>query len=1097
MSRSGSMFGRLPWIRTIAISLFFLGACLVSGAAEHRALSLNGIAQYVSIAPGETILIDNSGPRFTATPEGAWTTFVSSNAFSGDLITANDSAAVSVWTPRLPRAGTYKVFAWWGTRSGGADSSATFLIKHAGGLSTNIVDQSRDAGRWHLLGNFVFSANNEEFVALRSSGSGTVLADAVRFVTDESFNLTQSVTLEAWVRLPAFDRPWQAVITKGDAWGLGFHGETAIFRTSGADGVVHDLASTRNLVTNRWHHVAASFDGNTKSLYVDGVLAASADWHYALATNSSPVLLGANAASESGNYFQGSLENVRIWSVALSASDVRDLRLYNLRGSEPGLLGDWRFNETNLTALTTADNSLHHLDGLLLESNSPPTRILGLALAPPRPGSLALRFNGFNESASVAVPADGRFDLRDSGTIEAWMYLDALSDKPMALVSKGTGAWELALENGRLVFRTEGLTEPDPANSGARIAATALPGKTPIYPGSWNHVAAVWNGSTGQKSIYLNGVLDATQGNLQGQCASSSGPVLFAARPTGTGAERFFDGVLDEVRIWSKARSQTQLLETFGRDLNGAEPGLAGFWKFDEGTGSIVNDKSPYTGTSAAAGVLSAGMTDLNRIEGRSVGSALQLQFSVRLSGIDDYGLVEGADVFNVTNLTIEAWVKPAGAAFKTVLRKGSSGYGLAIDENGYLRFASTKPVPDWPRSTRPLEFERDAQGNTALDAANHPVFAWNHIAVVVNHGENRTTFYINGQPAGVDLSSLVVNNGDPLVLGRDGVSGGSLFEGLLDEVRLWNVPRSEVAVAMFATTPLLGTVFPGLIGYWTFNEGKGASLVDHSGLNHNGSLMNTDLGNWQEGTDWGMPSLPSGIGGLNPNPAAAGLWLGEVRLDEVNEVQTAAPGSDVVAATARPASIRILLHVDAHGQVRLLKDVIVMKQRNGTNGAPDSSGPLGAVELSTLATNLVLITRPELIPNYEGVMKRGGKLVGLRYGTVAYDFEGLTQPLLGGVGPGASCIGRINLSKNHPTNPYRHKYHPDHPSGFDITRQLTLVFDGNPTDPWQEGPGFGVDHLTGTYSETVVGLHKLPLRVEGTVRFDRINSVSVLDDGQ
>jgi hypothetical protein len=144
-----------------------------------------------------------------------------------------------------------------------------------------------------------------------------------------------------------------------------------------------------------------------------------------------------------------------------------------------------------------------------------------------------------------------------------------------------------------------------------------------------------------------------------------------------------------------------------------------------------------------------------------------------------------------------------------------------------------------------------------------------------------------------------------------------------------------------------------------------------------------------------------------------------------------------------------------------------------------------------------VLITRPELIPNYQGVISRGGKLVGIRYGTVAYDFENTSLPLLGGVSPDGSCLGRIALSKSSPTNPYRHKYHPDHRSGFNIVRQITFQFDGEPGDPWQEAPGYGMVRLTGTYRETVVGLHKIPLHAEGTLQLERIHTVNVLDDGQ
>jgi len=1089
----------LPSSSVWALAALGLNLCLPSAAADNWALHFNGATQYVQVPLGETITMDDQGPRFVTAPSGVWTATSATNAFQGTSFQTSDSQATARWTPQLPRAGAYKVYAWWGGTPATLDPAAQYLVKYAGGLFTNVVNQQMNGGQWTLLGTFDFQANHEEFVTLRPSGTGVAVADAIRFVNEQAFDLSQSLTLEAWVKVTAFDRPVQAIITKGDAWGLTCYSNLVVFRTRDNTGVTHDLATSQPWVTNHWYHLAATFDGRQKIIYVEGTVAASALWQASLATNQYPVLFGGSADTPSSNYFHGDLDNVRIWSIVRSQADLQNCRTRRLRGSEPGLLGDWRFNDNAGTNLMTLDSSAGALHAWLRQPGSPPVQVSGLGFGPPLPGSLALRFNGFDQYAVLPSPTDHRFDLADAGTIETWVYFDFSPDQRVGLVSKGaTNGWELALDpNGKVVFRTEGLTGPDPANPANQAPAPELTSKTRLDPGTWYHAAAVWNQSAGSKEIYLNGVLDASATNLQGTITPSGAPVHFAARPAETSRQGYFDGVLDEVRLWSIAREGTRISANFGRDLNGTEPGLAGFWKFDEGSGLVAGDKSPYALKADAA--LAGGMSDLNRVPGREVSAALLLQYCLNLNGQDEYIQVTQADLFNLTNLTIEAWVKPAGVGFRTTLRKGDYGYGLAIDEAGYLRFASTRPLADWPRSTRPLELERDAQGNPILDAQNHPVGAWNHVAVVIDSAANTTTFYINGQPAGTNASSFVVNNTGPVLLGRDGLGGTNYFQGLMDEVRLWNVPRSSAEVYLFAFTPLLGTAPAGLIGYWTFNEGTGTSLVDHSGGAHNGTLVNTDLGNWQDGTDWGLPALPSGIGGLNPNPAAAGLWVGEVELDKVNEVQAAAQGAaDLVTAVAHPATIRILLHVDADGQVRLLKDVIVMKRPSDTNAPPDlSTNPLPPVVVSTPATNMVLITRPELIPNYEGVMKRGGKLVGLRYGTASYDFDGLVLPLVGGVGPGATCLGRISLSKNHPTNPYRHKYHPDHREGFDIVRQFTLLFDGNPGDPWQEAPGYGVDRLTGTYRETVVGLHKIPLRVEGTVRLDRINTVNVLDDGQ
>lgn len=907
----------------------------------------------------------------------------------------------------------------------------------------------------------------------------------------EEIILDRALTLEAWVKVAVFDQKWQPILTQGDAWGLMRYNDTdkIAFRTSdGADG--HDLVSDRPLPLGEWHHVAAVYDGSQKRLYLDGVLSASATYAVTrLAQTPYPVLLGGYAV-ETTRYFNGDLDNVRLWSLARSPGDIQTGTNHYLRGSETGLLGEWRFNETD--GLTAFDSSAHALHGSLKKANAPPTRIsTGVPHEPPLPGALALQFSG--DGQCVAVPPSATFNFRTHCTLETWVFLDFTPRETNVLISKGAGAWELAVApNGKIVFHTPGVTGEDPEDSAKQAPAPDLLSKSQMDAGAWYHLAAVWNGPAGRKEIYLNGQLDETATSLQGSVSVNSRPVLLGARPSDSGTNGFLAGILDEVRLWSLARSGPQIAANFARDLNRTEPGLVGFWDFNEGNGLVATDGAPGAGS---PGDLCGGMSNLNRVSGITVGAPLPLQYALTFDGVNEYllGGTQALGPLDLTNLTIEAWVKPTGAGFRNILMKGDHGYGLALDANNYLRYFIDSTTQNSLRSSRPLEREQDADGNPLSTVA------WNHVGVVVDRAANTTTFYINGKPAGTHASSVILNNSGPIVLGKQGtVATANYFQGQMDEVRVWNLPRTSLEIDLFAFTPLLTPNLPGLVGYWNFNEGSGTVALDHSSTGNLATLQNMDSMNWTDGTDWGVPLVPGGIEGLMPNPGAAGLWIGQVTLHKVNEVQQAVQGAaETLTDTSDTATIRLLLHVAANGQVRMLKDVILMKKIADTNApATVSTNPLPAVEVgSPTNSSLVLVTRPELISNFDGVAKRGGKRVGLRYGTVAYDFDGTELGLLGGVGPGAACLGRINLSKNHPTNPYRHKYHPDHRVGFEILRQFTLQFDGAPGDPLLEAPGYGVDRLTGVYRETVMGLHKVPLKMEGTVQLDRISTVAALNE--
>lgn len=108
---------------------------------------------------------------------------------------------------------------------------------------------------------------------------------------------------------------------------------------------------------------------------------------------------------------------------------------------------------------------------------------------------------------------------------------------------------------------------------------------------------------------------------------------------------------------------------------------------------------------------------------------------------------------------------------------------------------------------------------------------------------------------------------------------------------------------------------------------------------------------------------------------------------------------------------------------------------------------------------------------------------------------------MTGNFGPGESGLtGTITMPANHPTNPFRHRRHPDHSIGLDITRVVTLSFDGAAGDSLT-ATGFGVDSITGTYAEEIHGLHKplgpqknIGLKVRGTFTLHRLSRIDVLN---
>lgn len=228
-----------------------------------------------------------------------------------------------------------------------------------------------------------------------------------------------------------------------------------------------------------------------------------------------------------------------------------------------------------------------------------------------------------------------------------------------------------------------------------------------------------------------------------------------------------------------------------------------------------------------------------------------------------------------------------------------------------------------------------------------------------------------------------------------------------------------------------------------------------------------------------------------------AGLWMGSVFITGVSESQLA---GTVPTPVSRPFVKKIIVHVDGNGQARLLKEVIQMASPAVLAPAADDPESLEIAEQG----REVLITDDSLLPSFEGLSIRDGQGVGVRHSVTTYDFAGQFMDFSGTFGTSGILAVTLDLPSEYPTNPFKHRYHPDHDNldplfvnvqveAFDLTRVIQLRF--SPTDP--EGttpPDWGDSLMGGEYLETITGLHKNPIFVSGDFRISRISDVAVLN---
>ena len=188
--------------------------------------------------------------------------------------------------------------------------------------------------------------------------------------------------------------------------------------------------------------------------------------------------------------------------------------------------------------------------------------------------------------------------------------------------------------------------------------------------------------------------------------------------------------------------------------------------------------------------------------------------------------------------MTIELWAKPDVDPHAWLVNKHSN----PDDGSWFFRLGvnHTLSLESFPFPAGVGTFE-----------SNTPILAgsWVHLAVTFNDTTDEYRFYVNGDPDGTGTAEIdIIDNTRDLYIGAEEGRPSNFFEGILDDVRIWNVVRSQGEIAAAMGTTLAGSE-PGLVAYWPFDEGAGQSIQDATANANHGQLGETS------GTDSSDPS--------------------------------------------------------------------------------------------------------------------------------------------------------------------------------------------------------------------------------------------------
>jgi len=179
-------------------------------------------------------------------------------------------------------------------------------------------------------------------------------------------------------------------------------------------------------------------------------------------------------------------------------------------------------------------------------------------------------------TAFVKVPSSPTLNqLGTNFTVEAWALYEKIPNGITSyIICKGWYGLAMAFTP------TNKLSAGVPGYTGGKIIESS----TKISSNEWHHVAFTFDGST--RRLYIDGNLDTTSAIDHTVVLSSSNLVV-----GGNSSEKgdFLKGKLDEVRIWKRARSETEIRETINHMPTGTQQDLVAYWNFDDGTAGDIS----------------------------------------------------------------------------------------------------------------------------------------------------------------------------------------------------------------------------------------------------------------------------------------------------------------------------------------------------------------------------------------------------------------------------------------------------------------------------------------------------------------------------
>jgi hypothetical protein len=640
------------------------------------------------------------------------------------------------------------------------------------------------------VANYSFTGNARDGSAFQNHGvvnGANLTADRFGWANSAiSFNGKQSsvtvsnavqlqsahTTISFWVNVRSLPAQGEVYLLSHGGWqerwkiSLPSHGKP-VFTTHTAS-CCNDMDSGggNELVPGIWKHVVMTHDGTVDRIFMNGVQVNEKAYSGALGQTIHPLGIGYDPIDRA-NYFDGTLDEVMIFDIALTPAEIQ--ALYAAQSTAPtvskGIVASYHFDKFG------KDGSDYNNNASVISASYTTDRF-GF-------GKSAVSFDGKSSEVTAANAAQIN---SETTTVSLWVKVNKLPENGESFLLSN-GGWQERLKislpsHGKPVFTTNhsnGISDMDSGDG------------NDLKPGEWTHLVVVHNGT--QDKIFIDGTLKATK-NVIGTLNSTTKPLGIGYNVIDGG--NWFDGVLDDVEIYNYALSDAEVSGLY--TLQAAFPGTASYLVADY---SLDGNGKDDSGLNNDALLLDNASPATNRHgwAGNALYGPAKAENSIALQS--DY-------------TTISFWARPNALPASGEVYLLSNGgwqerWKISLPSHG-------KPVFTTHATTCCSDMD-SGDGNTLKPGE------WSHFAMV--HDGTHDQIYMNGVLVNQKTTSGALSKTKyPLGIGFDPIDNGSYFDGSLDDVLIFNraLNAAEIA-ALYDVQNTVPVISSPLVADYTFDN--------------------------------------------------------------------------------------------------------------------------------------------------------------------------------------------------------------------------------------------------------------------------------------